>query len=448
MSKIIFFILMSMTFHVNAQSGMVGIGTENPIQKLDVQGKIKLGNDSTSPVEGTVRYNEVTKDFEGFNGVEWKSLTSSHRDGPTINNGGVQEEQGYSIAIHGDFAVVGSPKWDNNTGVLYVFKNLNSQWVYQDAYYWGILNRNGTCVIINDNYIIAGAPETPPNKRGGLQILKKINGSFEYFDGILGTNDFEFMGTSLSLHGNLLAVGCKGRHFYNPIYPNSKGSVYIYTLSETGLTQVQRIENPIPFSGYAPEFGVSVAIDSNALVVGAPLEEVGGIADQGMVHIFTNDGNNNYINPYSFVNPNGESNDHFGRKVNVSNSELLVSSPLSDKNGLSDVGEVFLCEADVNGYFDNTTLSTIENPMQEQNTLFGQSQAIVNNIMIIGNTKGAFQYLKFSDQWQYHKMISKSLRGVGEFNTSSICIFGSHYGLGDASYNNSFGRIALGDCRY
>ncbi|MBK7525920.1 MAG: hypothetical protein IPI53_17790 [Saprospiraceae bacterium] len=449
MYKCILFLFLCSYFGMYAQNGMVGIGTENPVQTLDINGKMRIGNDIHAPVEGSVRYNEVIKDFEGYNGSEWKSLTASYSDSPTINSAGVMEEQGFSVAIHKDFAVIGSPKWDNNTGILYVFKNINKQWVYQNAYFWTSLKRNGACVAINDDFIFAGAPETyNTNRRGGIHILKKVNGSFEYFSAVFGAYDFELLGTSMSLHGNLLAVGSKGRHAYHPSYPNSKGSVYVYSIDPAGLTQIQRIENPIPFSGYAPEFGASVALDSTTLVVGAPLEEVGANDDQGLVHIFTNDGTNNYINPYPFVNPNGATNDQFGRSLGLSNSNLLVSSPSSDKNSIADVGEVFFCEKDATGQFDNTNMTTVENPIQQENTFFGQSLAILNKIAIIGNTRGAYQYIKFNNQWQYHKMISKSLRGIEVFNTTSISIYGNTFGLGDATFNNNFGRIALGDCRY
>lgn len=51
----------------------VGIGTTTPTEKLDVNGAIKLGY-TVSNNAGTVRFNG--SDFEGYNGTEWKSLTS------------------------------------------------------------------------------------------------------------------------------------------------------------------------------------------------------------------------------------------------------------------------------------------------------------------------------------------------------------------------------------
>ena len=52
----------------------VGIGTTSPQAKLDVAGKIKVGDDSVSPTAGVIRW--TGSDFEGYDGSAWKSLTS------------------------------------------------------------------------------------------------------------------------------------------------------------------------------------------------------------------------------------------------------------------------------------------------------------------------------------------------------------------------------------
>ena len=54
--------------------GNVGIGTASPQAKLDVAGKIKVGDDSVSPTAGVIRW--TGSDFEGYDGSAWKSLTS------------------------------------------------------------------------------------------------------------------------------------------------------------------------------------------------------------------------------------------------------------------------------------------------------------------------------------------------------------------------------------
>ena len=56
----------------------VGIGTTTPNQKLDVNGKLKLADDNISPSKGTIRWNESAQDFEGFDGIQWLSLTQTN----------------------------------------------------------------------------------------------------------------------------------------------------------------------------------------------------------------------------------------------------------------------------------------------------------------------------------------------------------------------------------
>ena len=58
----------------------IGINNDLPEQALDVNGKIKVGDDATTPTEGTVRYNSATKTFEGYDGTEWVSMSYS----PTV----------------------------------------------------------------------------------------------------------------------------------------------------------------------------------------------------------------------------------------------------------------------------------------------------------------------------------------------------------------------------
>ncbi len=54
--------------------GDVGIGVTNPVEKLDVNGAVRIGN-TTNSNAGTMRWTGT--DFEGYNGTEWKSLTST-----------------------------------------------------------------------------------------------------------------------------------------------------------------------------------------------------------------------------------------------------------------------------------------------------------------------------------------------------------------------------------
>ncbi|MFZ5365021.1 MAG: hypothetical protein ACOZBH_02370 [Patescibacteria group bacterium] len=60
-------------FFVNAGSDRIGIGLNNPAEKLEVSGAIKLGTTSNTNA-GTIRWTGA--DFEGYDGAGWQSLTS------------------------------------------------------------------------------------------------------------------------------------------------------------------------------------------------------------------------------------------------------------------------------------------------------------------------------------------------------------------------------------
>ena len=52
----------------------VGVNNTSPEQALDVNGKVKVGDDATRPTDGTIRYNSPEGRFEGYSRGEWKTL--------------------------------------------------------------------------------------------------------------------------------------------------------------------------------------------------------------------------------------------------------------------------------------------------------------------------------------------------------------------------------------
>jgi len=63
--------------------GQVGINQSNPNQTLDVNGKIKIGTDTTSPTAGTLQFSTGNQDFEGYDGNGWISFTQQGAVIPT-----------------------------------------------------------------------------------------------------------------------------------------------------------------------------------------------------------------------------------------------------------------------------------------------------------------------------------------------------------------------------
>ncbi len=58
------------------EDGKVGMGMLTPLEKLHLNGAVVVGSTSnTAPAEGTIRYNPLTRDLEGFVSGVWSSLT-------------------------------------------------------------------------------------------------------------------------------------------------------------------------------------------------------------------------------------------------------------------------------------------------------------------------------------------------------------------------------------
>jgi len=56
--------------------GNVGIGNGNPSQNLDINGKLRIGNDNKPGTPGVMRFNVNTLNFEGHNGIGWSRMNN------------------------------------------------------------------------------------------------------------------------------------------------------------------------------------------------------------------------------------------------------------------------------------------------------------------------------------------------------------------------------------
>ena len=111
--------------------GNVGIGTSSPTQKLDVAGKIKVGDSAATPTAGTIRW--TGSDFEGYDGTQWVSLTSAGGGGG-INGYEIQTASTttnrVSVNCSAGKKVTGGGCYVNRSGP-HIWRNApsnNSQW--------------------------------------------------------------------------------------------------------------------------------------------------------------------------------------------------------------------------------------------------------------------------------------------------------------------------------
>ena len=197
---------------------------------------------------------------------------------------------------------------------------------------------------------------------------------------IVGQNWF---GYSISADGDLLAVSA-------PLHGasgNAIGIVYIFGKdSQTGCWQQQAvIENPIPQP--LDWFGMSVSLQGDLLVVGAPGDRNAQDVDSGSVFLFQRDESsgewnlNQVIWNPAVVDP-GE--DSFGEKVCLVGDRLLVGAPgTSGPAGEVDAGCGYIFErSEASTSFQ--LLQVITNPDPAAGEAMGRAIAITDQHIAFG----------------------------------------------------------------
>jgi hypothetical protein len=181
---------------------------------------------------------------------------------------------GRSVALYGDWMIVGLPKLDktgvNQVGGVYIYKKTIDGWPIsptQIIYYPE--NDSGAdfgfAVDINGGNFIVGAPgsDVGGTNRGAAYIYKLVDGSWTFDTRIVSSvpTDTEIYGRTVSISGNHVAVGA----------PGSNGATgYIYTYHKTSDTWSSGTRITGDTSATSLNFGFSIKIRDNRMVVGSP----------------------------------------------------------------------------------------------------------------------------------------------------------------------------------
>ncbi|MEA3452058.1 MAG: FG-GAP repeat protein, partial [Bacteroidota bacterium] len=182
---------------------------------------------------------------------------------------------------------------------------------------------------------------------------------------------YDYFGRSVATSGNYAIVGAH----QNNSNSDGSGAAYIFELAGAEWIQTAKFE---PTDGAADdEFGYSVDIDGNFAVVGSYMDDDRG--DQsGSVYIFRNN-SGTWEQVTKLVASDGEQNDNFGISVSISGNYIIVGAPGDDDNGTNS-GAVYMYQY-MGTYWNETKISITGN---DQGDELGTSVAIEGNYAVIG----------------------------------------------------------------
>ena len=251
---------------------------------------------------------------------------------------------GASVAIYGTRMVVGAPGKSSDKGAAYIFDS-NTQ--MSKSFGESSSDKFGYSVAISDSDVVVSAPYNDANGNNAGSVTVFDNDGTERMKS-LGNYLF---GESLALDGKTLLVG-------EPNSPNRRVRVYDITNTPEVLQSTLQESNVIMF-------GLSVAINSDYIVVGSSGESV---------HVY----NRAFTKIHTLTATNPVFNLDFGWSVAISASNMIVigSYPLSNP------GKAWL--------FDATTGDEIfefERSNPTNYDFFGKSVAIHKNEVAIGSER-------------------------------------------------------------
>lgn len=152
--------------------------------------------------------------------------------------------------------------------------------------------------------------------------------------GVVVPNAF---GNSIAASGNWMVVGAPGEDIPGVA---DAGVAYLYELS--GGSYVQRARLSASDAASGDRFGDAVAISGDVVVIGAPTDNLSAGSDAGSVYVFERNGAN-WQQSIKLTQPGAATGDLFGASVAVSGGAILVGSPSDDVTGLgADVGSAHL----------------------------------------------------------------------------------------------------------
>ncbi|MGO9111032.1 MAG: putative Ig domain-containing protein [Thermoguttaceae bacterium] len=188
----------------------------------------------------------------------------------------------------------------------------------------------GQSVAVSGNTIVVGAPYITVDSnivQGAAYVFSDSGAGWVQVAKLTASDSVpgDNFGWSVSISGNTVVVGAPGTTVgYGSLY---QGAAYVFTEPGTGWANMTQTAKLTASDGTAQDyFGWSVSISGNSAVVGAENETVGGNYGQGAAYVFTDHGSRwtNMTQTAKLTTSDGTKFDGFGASVSISGETIVV----------------------------------------------------------------------------------------------------------------------------
>jgi|GEM_PF-1104314 len=206
---------------------------------------------------------------------------------------------------------------------------------------------------------------------------------------VLTATDEDNFGETVSISGNTVVIGAP---YHDTNGNQSQGKAYIFEKPVTGWTDMTETAQLTASDGtLLDDFGQSVSISGNTVIIGAPEH---GFLDHGKAYLFERPetGWTDMTETAQLIASDGAENDNFGSAVSISGNTVVVGAPEHDTNGYLRQGKAYVFERHETGWIDMTETAQLITSDGAVGNNFGSVVFISGNTIAVGvpyhNTNG------------------------------------------------------------
>ncbi len=292
------------------------------------------------------------------------------------SDGQADDMFGNAMAISGNFAVIGTPQdddVDSNSGAAYIYEKIGGNWIFSEKLVVDdgeLADMFGISVDIDGDYLIVGAWQAVGlTGNTGAAYIYKRNGSNWDFQQKIYANDGESadnFGKTVAISGEHIVVGAPNEYF-------GSGVAYIFHKNGEDWTQVIRYDAE-DTSG-TDHFGCSVDIDGNYIVVGAWQNDAPG-SNTGAAYVYYNN-----VGIWGFqsklIADDAQVDDGLGYSVSISGDYVVAGAHAV--NGAQ--GAAYVFERDNTTWTQDVKLTASNGGYEDY---FGKAVSISGDYIMIG----------------------------------------------------------------
>jgi FG-GAP repeat protein len=302
----------------------------------------------------------------------------------------------------------------------------------------------GRSVAISGETVVVGASndDDAVANQGSAYVFVRSGGVWSQQQKLVASDPAseDRFGDSVAISGETIVIGAR---LDNGTGGGDQGSAYVFVRSGGVWSQQQKLEASDPAA--ADVFGQSVAISSETVVVGAPSHDGSGGGDQGSAYVFVRSAGV-WSQQQELEASDGAGSDNFGFSVAISGETVVVGARSDDGAAGPGQGSAYIFVRSGGVWSQQQKIEASDAASIDQ---FGSSVAVSGETAVVGapNDDGvagldqgsAYVFVRSGGVWSQQQKLEASDAGAGDRFGTSVAINGNTIVVGADSDDGAGG---------